>query len=131
MAPSVTFAFPSEILVPFQPTHIVIGFQPCGILIGKDIDGVIFTYFHNPYFIGVLGTVHLLDEQFVTARNEFHAGNVVVTCVTGKIQPSGVSTVGGYVAYFYSGVRSSGFRIGETLDFGINGIYIIDDIPGA
>ena len=30
----------------------------------------IFTYFRNPYFIGVLGTVHLLDEQFVAARNE-------------------------------------------------------------
>src|SRR5699024_5764609 len=59
VAPSVTFAFPSEILVPFQPTHIVIRFQPCGILIGKDIDGGIFTYFRNPYFIGVLGTVHL------------------------------------------------------------------------
>ena len=94
MAPSVTFAFPSEILVPFQPTHIVIRFQPCGILIGKDIDGGIFTYFRNPYFIGVLGTVHLLDEQFVAARNEFHTWNIVVACITWKSQPSGVSTVG-------------------------------------
>ena len=39
-------------------------------------------------------TVHLLDEQFVAARNEFHTWNIVIACITWKSQPSGVSTVG-------------------------------------
>ena len=82
----------------------------------------------NPYLIGILLTVHLLDEQLVASRNELHARDVVVACVTRDIDPCSCTTISRYITHLYGRVGSTCLRIREAMDSRIDGIYIINNI---
>ena len=93
MTITASFAFPSEILVTFQPMDIVVGFHPSLVGIRKDIYWFGFTNFGNPYLISILFTIHLLDEQLIAGRNKFHARNVIVARIARYVYPCSNTTI--------------------------------------
>ena len=128
MTITATFAFPSKILVALQPMDIVVSFYPCLICIRKDMNRIVFTDFGNPYLIGILFTIHLLDEKFVACRNKFHTRNIIVAGITWNIDPSSSTTFYRYITHFHCRIGSTCLRIRETLDSRIDGIYIINNV---
>ena len=128
MAITTTFAFPSKILVTFQPMDIVVGFYPCLVCIRKDMNRIVFTNLGNPYLIGILLTIHLLDKQFVACRDELHARNIIVAGITRDINPCSSTTFYRYITHLYCRIGSTSLRIRETLDSRIDRIYIINNV---
>ena len=128
MTPSAAFTFPGEKLVILQPQDVVVRIQPCGIFVGKDIFRCGAADSGDPYFVGILFPVQLLDEQFIAFRDKIHAGDVIVAGISGDIDPGSCSSFSRDVSYFYGRIGSTGFRIGKMLDGWIDGVYIIDNI---
>ena len=128
MTITATFTFPSKILITLQPMDIVVSFYPCLVGISKDMSRIVFTNLGNPYLIGILFTIHLLNEKFVAFRDELHTRNVIVTGITRNVHPSSSTTFYRYITYFYSRISRTCLRIRETLDSRIDRIYIINNV---
>ena len=128
MAPSVAFALPGEPGVVLQPLDIVVRVQPCCICVGEDILRCRATDAGDPYFVRVLRTVHLLDEQFVASGDKLHTGNVVVSRIAGNLYPGCRSPGCRKIAHFDCRVRAACLRIREMQDGRVDGIHIIDDV---
>ena len=131
VAPSAPFAFPGEILVVFQPLDIIVRVQPCRIFVCKDILRGCAADLGDPYFVGILFPVQLLDEQLIAFGDEVHTRDIVVAGISGNVDPGRCSSCCRDVSDFYGRVGSSCFRIGEMKDSGIDGIDVVDDIEYA
>ena len=126
-----TFAFPSKILVTLQPMDVVVGFHPCLVGIGKDVNRMVVANLGNPYLVGILFAVHLLDKEFVAFRDELHARNVVVAGITRNVDPGSGTTISRYITHLYGRVGSTCLRIREALDGRVDGIHIIYNVEPA
>ena len=102
--------------------------QPCCICVGEDILRCRATDAGDPYFVRVLRTVHLLDEQFVASGDKLHTGNVVVSRIAGNLYPGCRSPGCRKIAHFDCRVRAACLRIREMQDGRVDGIHIIDDV---
>ena len=128
MTISASFTFPSKVLIALQPMNIVIGFYPSLVGIRKDIHWFCFAYFSNPYLIGILLAIHLLNEKLIAFRNELHARNVIVTRISWHDNPCSLSTISRNITHLYSRIGCTCLRIRKTMNSRINGIYIVDNI---
>ena len=128
MTPAASFTLPCKVSIILQPGHLVVRFHPCGICFCQDILRSTASDGSNPHFVRILWTVHLLDKQIIAFRYKIHSHDIILTRITGQINPCSLSTGSCYVSHLNRRVRSSGLRIRETKDFRIKRIDIVDNV---
>ena len=128
VTPSVAFAHPCKELAVLEPVDVVVGVEPCGIGVSEDVDRFGFANLDSPHAVGILLTVHLLDEEFVALRDEIHAWDVVVARISRDVYPCRRSAVGTDITHLDGGVCRSCLRVRETLYGRIERIDVVDDV---
>ena len=127
VAPAVALALPGEPPGAVEPGRLVGGVHPGGIGLGEDVLPLRGVGADNPDTVGVLGAVHLLDEELVALGDELHAGDVVLARVAGQLYPGGGTSAGRNRTDADGGVGGAGLGVGEALDGGVEGVDVVDD----